>query len=210
MKKIFLLILLVFEVSICQNKFTFEHYSVSDCYNGYQDVFFKTITYGNSQDANVFLSISVYNDKITSAVLWLVEENIQYNYNIESMSIKDFKPEVHLKSCTKRVLEINNSGFKYFDKIESENEGIMKTVFLLYNSKKKKKAFDRIEVESYASTLIKNHKINFGHSNLFFNYNKINFYPNTIKSYRRYKNKTLLESSEVIEIKKTNFSISII
>jgi hypothetical protein len=40
MKKIFLLILLVFEVGICQNKFTFAHCSVSDCYNGYQDVFF--------------------------------------------------------------------------------------------------------------------------------------------------------------------------
>lgn len=209
MKKIFLLFLFISQIVVSQKKFTFDHYSVSNCYNGYQNTYFKTVTYGNSGDKNVFLDIGVVNEKITFAVLWLVDDNIQYNYNLDSILIKDFDPEIHLNNCYKRVLDLNNSGFKYFDKIESISDGVKKTTFLLYNSKRKKKAFNKIEVESYSSNLIQNHKISFGHSNFFFKYNKINFYPNTIKSYKRYKNEILLESSEVVEIKKTNFSISI-
>ena len=126
------------------------------------------------------------------------------------MLISNFKPEIHLKNFSKRVLEINNSGFKYFDKIESENEGIKKTIFKLYKSKRKKMVVNTIEVESYSSTSIQNHKISFGHSNLFFNYNKINFYPYAIKSYKRYKNKNLLESCEIEEIGKTDFTINLL
>ena len=209
MRKVFLLFLLVSQIGVSQQKFTFDHYSVSNCYNGYLNTYFKSITYGNSDNKNVIFGLGVDNEKITSAYLWIVDENIQYNYNIEPILIKDFNPEIHLKNCSKRVIDINNSNFQYFDKLESETDGIKKTTFLMYETKKKKKAFNRVEVETYTSDIVQNMKFHFGHSTLFFNYNKINFYPYAVKSYKRYKNETLLESSEVVEIKKTNFSISI-